>query len=135
MENLRLSFTSDPAMDETQILTCLTTGRPPASAVGQTASQTGASSAGTAIALGQAAVRMEDIGASVGLDVLQVKDDGVRGATVVAGSYVNTKTYLGVRQSATFENRNTSSTSTGASTEVEMEYTLKKWLWRTSKAA
>jgi translocation and assembly module TamB len=128
MDNLRLRFTSDPAMDETQILACLTTGRPPASAVGQASANTAATSAGTAIALGQAAGAVEDIGASVGLDVLQVRDDGVRGATVVAGSYVNPKTYVGVRQSATFENQGTSSSSTGASTEVELEYMLVKWL-------
>jgi translocation and assembly module TamB len=128
VDDLRLTFTADPAMDETQILSYITTGRPPQGTTGQVQSEGGASSAGSALAFGQASAMVEDLGASLGLDVLQVRNDGVEGATMVAGSYVSPRTYLGIRQSATFQTTQSSATSTGASTEFEVEYELLRWL-------
>jgi translocation and assembly module TamB len=128
MDDLRLTFTSDPAMDETQILSYIATGRPPQGTTGQVQSSSGAMNTTEALAFGQASALVEDWGASLGLDVLQVRNDGVEGATMVAGNYVNPKTYLGIRQSATFETQQNSATSTGASTEIEVEYELLQWL-------
>ena len=127
-DDLRLKFTSDPPMDETQILTYITTGRPPQGTTGQVQKDSGASSAGAAMAFAQASVVAEEMGASLGLDVMQVRNDGVEGATMVAGSYVNPKTYLGVRQSAVFQTQTSGTTSTDASTEIEIEYELLQWL-------
>ena len=129
MDNLKLTFTSDPAMDEAQILSYITTGRPPQGTTNELQSSSGAMSTTEAIAFGQASALAEDLGASLGLDVMQVRNDGVEGATMVAGNYVNPKTYVGVRQSATFETQQNSATSTGASTEIEVEYELLQWLF------
>ncbi len=115
-------------MDESQIISYITTGRPPQGTTGQLQPEAAASSAGTAIAFGQASAIVEELGASLGLDVLQVRDDGVRGATMMAGNYVNRRTYLGIRQSAIFQSQQTSATSTGSTTEVEVEYELLQWL-------
>ena len=126
-DNLKLTFESDPAMDEASILSYLATGRA-SGASGATLSTADATSTATAVAIGQASAIVEELGSSLGLDVVQVRNDATRGTTLVAGNYVNEKTYLGLRQSATFSTEQNSSTSTGALTEVEVEYELLKWL-------
>jgi translocation and assembly module TamB len=123
-DNLRLELSSDPAMDESSIMQALVTGRAPAAAgTGQSGTE-----GQTGLAVGQASAVVEEFAPGLGLDVLQIRPDGVRGATLVAGRYVNTRTYLGMRQSATLESESSSSSSSGAQTEVEVEYELVDWM-------
>ena len=64
----------------------------------------------------------------VGRDVLDVRPDGVHGATIVAGRYVRPGTFLGVRQQALFQSERDEASSEGQSTEVEVEHELLDWL-------
>jgi autotransporter translocation and assembly factor TamB len=127
-DDLELKLTSDPAMEQEDIITYLATGRPPVRSGEPIDKDSEALDAGTAMAVGQAAAAFEDIGTSLGVDVLQVQNDGARGVMVVAGNFVGTRTYLGLRQSATFESQSSSSTSAAATTEAEMDYRIREWL-------
>jgi len=124
-DDLRLTWTSEPARDESDIVTALVTGR---GFEATTPDAEATAGAGTAIAVGQAAGMMEDLGSGIGLDVLQIQMDGVRGATIVAGRYMNPKTYVGLRQATTFESQPTDASTTGSNSEVELEYKLLDWL-------
>ena len=67
---------------------------------------------------------------AVGLDVLEVRYDPLRGATLVAGRYVDPQLYVGFRSPLDY-NQNTStntSNSTVNSTAFEVEYAISRWL-------
>ena len=125
-DDLDLEIASDPPMGESDILTTLVTGRAP-SALGAEGATTNPG-AGTQLAVSQASMLVEDLGSELGLDVLQVQPDGVRGATLVGGYYLSPRTYLGLRQSAVFQGERNTPSNSGQATEVEVEYDLLDWL-------
>jgi len=129
-DHLRLTLSSEPPMSETEIVNFIATGR---STVASPTATTGSSEASL----------MKDIGMSqltglaesaaqeaVGLDVLEVRYDPLRGATLVAGRYVDPQLYVGFRSPLDY-NQNTStntSNSTVNSTAFEVEYAISRWL-------
>jgi translocation and assembly module TamB len=117
-------LTSDPSMEESAILSYLATGKSSTGALANTADQ---GNLGSAVALeqlvGAAGGMTEGI---VPLDVFQIRQDGARGITIVAGNYVTPKTYLGVRQPILFS-QGTQDTYYNTSTEFEVEYQASPW--------
>ena len=65
---------------------------------------------------------------SVPIDVFQIRQDGARGITIVAGNYVNPKTYAGVRQPILFS-QETQDTYYDNGTQFELEYEARPWLF------
>jgi translocation and assembly module TamB len=117
-------LTSDPAMEESDILSYLATGKASTGALANTADQ---GNLGSAVALeqlvGAAGGMTEGI---VPLDVFQIRQDGARGITIVAGNYVTPKTYLGVRQPILFS-QGTQDTYYSIATQFEVEYQASPW--------
>jgi autotransporter translocation and assembly factor TamB len=77
----RLTLSSDPAMEEGDIVATLLTGRPPSGTVATSVDNDPmtTTSAASAIVAGQASSAVEELGTDIGLDVLQVEIDGVGG--------------------------------------------------------
>jgi hypothetical protein len=122
-EGLRLTLSSDPEMDESDIVSYLATGAAPGVT---TASDSGL---GTAIALGAAAGALEGLAAEhVPLDVVEVATDPVRGTTLVAGRYFTPRLYLGFRQPVSFGQSSSSSRTESDQSEAELEYQWFRWL-------
>ncbi len=120
------SLTSDPAMDESEILSYLATGQSRSGALANTADQGGLAGAMALEQLvGVAGGLAEE---SMPLDVFQIRQDGARGITVVAGNYVSPKTYLGVRQPILF-NQGTEDSYYDTRTQYELEYEARPWLF------
>jgi len=120
------SLTSDPAMDESEILSYLATGQSRTGALANTGDQGGLAGA---MALEQLVGVAGGIAeGSMPLDVFQIRQDGARGITVVAGNYVSAKTYLGVRQPILF-NQGTEDTYYDTRTQYELEYEARPWLF------
>ena len=119
-------LTSDPSMSESDILSYLATGKATTGALAQTADQGGL---GGAVALEQV------VGAASGLtegkvplDVFQLRQDGARGITVIAGNYVSQKTYLGIRQPILLE-QGSQDAYYNTRTQFELEYQAAVWLF------
>lgn len=120
------SLTSDPAMDESDIFSYLATGQSRTGALANTGDQGGLAGA---MALEQlVGVAGGFAEGSMPLDVFQIRQDGARGITVVAGNYVSSKTYMGIRQPVLFS-QGTQDTYYDTRTQYELEYEAQPWLF------
>jgi translocation and assembly module TamB len=125
-KKLDLAFSSDPAMQESEIITYLVTGKPSNAALAQAGDQ---GSIGASFALGQVVGSAEAITeGKIPLDVFQIQQDGARGVTVVAGSYVTPETYIGIRQPIALETTAQTSSNMSNVLELEVEYQILRWL-------
>jgi translocation and assembly module TamB len=100
LDDLSLTLSSEPTMDMTDIISYIATGRP--------ASETfllGGEGAGPGIgldpayglALGQLTAFVEGVAAEgLGLDVIEIEQDGLRGARITAGKYVTNRLFTSV---------------------------------------
>src|SRR5690606_20412924 len=118
---------SNPHMEETDILSYIATGQP----AGQTLQLSDASSlvvsGGTGLAINEVARLIEGIaGEGLGLDVIEIQHDGLRGAVLIAGKYVSPRVYVGVSQPVTFNSSSAASetltSGNRSATEVTLEY-------------
>jgi hypothetical protein len=85
--------------------------------------------------LGSAAALEQLVGAAQGLtegkvplDVFQIRQDGARGITIVAGNYISNRLYVGVRQPLLFQ-QGTQATTYDTGTQGEFEYEAAPWLF------
>lgn len=120
----KFELSSDPALPNSEITTLLATG-----ATSRNMRPTDAASkeaAGMALQAGLTEVTgalEESAQQTVGLDVVQIRQDGLRGVTLVAGEYVRPRVYLGLRQPVLFETEEVGqATDTGEDVQLEMEY-------------
>ena len=135
-DDLSLTLGSEPTMENADILSYLATGRPAASAAqfgnaGSSGGSGGVLGAGEEFALGRVAGILEETAEqAVGLDVVEIRQNGLKGATLVAGRYVNPRLFVGFQQPLTLNGRSDEATHDQSSrgTEVEIEYTWYRWL-------
>ncbi len=120
------SLTSDPPMDESEILSYLATGQSRTGALANTGDQGGLAGAMALEQLVGVAGGLAE--GSMPLDVFQIRQDGARGITVVAGNYVSPKTYLGIRQPILL-NQGTEDSYYDTRTQYELEYEARPWLF------
>ena len=130
-DRLELTLGSDPQMSESDIACYLALGRP--CGAGSTGGGEGESLGGRAagLALGQVAGLVEGLaGSELGLDVIEIEQDGLRGATLTAGKYLSRRLYAAVRQPISFSGGGGASTGSGenAATELVLEYEVFQWL-------
>ena len=129
-EHLRLTLSSEPPMSETEIVNFIATGHSSVASPSATTSTTNSSllrDIGMSQLTGPAETAAQE---AVGLDVLEVRYDPLRGATLVAGRYVDPQLYVGFRSPLDYS-QNTSpntSNSTVNSTAFEVEYAISRWL-------
>jgi len=130
VDKLRLALTSDPPLSENDILTFIATGRDPTSAQPQSAgSNSGTASLAADIGMAQLTGGLQSAAQEkAGLDVLQIRFDAQQGATLVAGRYVGSTVYLGVRQPLQYHESSTTDSSTPYRTRFEVEYEKYQWL-------
>lgn len=127
LDDLDLELSSDPATDQTNIISYLATGRP-----ADEAFQLGgreALGAGTNLALGQLTSFVESAaGSELGLDVIEIQQDGLNGASVTAGKYVSRRLYVSVSQPISFRGTDTGQNTNGNTRVFTIEYELLDWL-------
>jgi translocation and assembly module TamB len=117
-------LSSDPALPNSEITTLLATGA--TSRNMRPADTANKEAAGIALQVGLTGVTgalEESAQQAVGLDVVQIRQDGLRGMTLVAGEYVKPRVYLGLRQPVLFETEEVGqATDTGEDIQLELEY-------------
>ncbi|HET6569217.1 MAG TPA: translocation/assembly module TamB domain-containing protein [Rhodothermales bacterium] len=119
---LETTLGSNIDMPMTDIVSYIATGRPAGQAL-----QVG--SIGTELAIGELASLVENAAAEeLGLDVVQIRYDPIRGPQLVAGDYVSNDLFLGVSQSFGGIQQGTIGESGQTATEVTLEYEIYDWL-------
>jgi translocation and assembly module TamB len=128
--DLRIELSSEPSMETADIVSYIATGRPAARALDFEDSGGGVTSAGTNLALNQASNVLEGLAADqLGLDVVEIRQDGLEGATLIAGRYVSPTLYLGIKQPVALRDAEGGGTVGRENrTEVELELQAYRWL-------
>ena len=135
LENLNLTLRSEnPAgLELVDIISYIATGRPASQSLqlGGQESSTSALGAGAGLALNQVAGWVEGVaGSELGLDVIEIEQDGLKGTTITAGKYVKPWFYVSVSQPIAFGNNASVSSSAGEerSRVFTMELEFFNWL-------
>lgn len=133
LDDLSLTLGSDPAMENADIVSYLATGRPASSTLDFRSNgeegQGGLRSIGSEFALGQVTGLVEGLAAEgVGLDVVEIRTDGLRGATLIAGRFVRPDLYVGFKQPVGRDPDDPDADSGFDRTEVELELQALRWL-------
>lgn len=129
-DSLSIELSSDPPMENADIVSYIATGRPATGSLslGGDGSDGGLASAGANLALDQVLGAVEGAAQqSVGLDVVEIRRQGLREATLVAGKYVSPRLYVGFSQPVSLEEGGLSLGGDSAS-EVELELQALRWL-------
>ena len=127
-DSLRLTLGSEPEMDEADIVSYLATGRPQI-AWSSTGSEVEGAGLGASMAMGAMSGVLESLAEeTVKLDVVEMRVDPVKGATLIAGRYVTPDLYLGFRQPVTFSESDKRGRTQNQYSEVEVDYRWFRWL-------
>lgn len=132
LNDLSLTLGSEPSMENADIVSYLARGRPASSSLDMQGDDEGGGlrGIGSDFALGQVTGLVEGLAAEgVGLDVVEIQTDGLRGATLIAGRFVTPSVYVGFKQPV---GRSPEEGSGGGGsfdqTEVELEIQALQWL-------
>jgi len=133
LEQLGVTLGSEPSMDASDIVSYLATGRPASrdlalpsneASDGESLTQTG-----TDLALSTLAGSLESAAAQgIGLDVVEIELDGLRGATLVAGRYISPRLFVGFRRPLSLSSSEETTGAVQPPSEVELEYQALRWL-------
>ncbi len=132
MDDLKFELGSDPPMSNTNIVSYIATGSPASEAFqlggGGEGGGGGLLTTGGNLAANQLAGYLEGVaGDELGLDVIEIEQDGLRGTQLVAGKYVTPKLYLGINQPISLTSTSEAAAGT-KKTEVTTEYEVFEWL-------
>jgi translocation and assembly module TamB len=130
LDSLALEFTSEPDMSQDDILSYIVTGRPSSDnplAQGSGGQSTG--EMGASVALGTLTQSLSSTAEKqLGLDVFQIKPEGVRGLTLTAGRYVGSSLFLSMNLPIQLDTRAQQTPGYNLGPSFEMEYALQRWL-------
>ncbi|MCA9736709.1 MAG: translocation/assembly module TamB domain-containing protein, partial [Gemmatimonadetes bacterium] len=128
--DLRIVLSAEPTMDNADIVSYIATGRPASSSLDLGGGNGGGESVlerGGGLALDRVGGLIESFAADrVGLDVVEIRREGLEAATLVAGRYVSPSLYLGFQQPVSLDA--SSDQGGNAETQVEIEYQAFRWL-------
>lgn len=127
-DSLSLDFTAEPSMDQEDIIAYIVTGRP--ASENPLASQGGsASEAGKELAFGALSDKVASAaGEKLGLDVFQIKQDGLRGLTLTAGRYIAPRIFMSLQQPIQLSSGAQQAPGSNFGPGFELEYNMKRWL-------
>ena len=118
LDDLAFELSSDPAMENTDIVSYIATGRPASESM-----QFNDSSVNNQVLVGLAASQLAGLvegvaSQSLGLDVVSIEQDGLKGTRLTAGKYMTPRLFVGVTQPFSF------SGGSGLVVDKERELTL-----------
>jgi translocation and assembly module TamB len=127
--DLGLTLSSTPSMENADIVSYLATGRPASQAFGSGGDGgSSAAAVGAELLAARLTSAVEEFALqSVGLDVLEIRREGLREATLVAGQYVTPELFLGFRQPVAFGSDEASGPSP-EDVEAQLEWQAYRWL-------
>jgi translocation and assembly module TamB len=128
-DSLALEFTADPSMSQDDMLSYIITGRPASENLlaDGTAGEESAGEMGAQVALsGLSESLSEAAEEGLGLDVFQLRQEGLHGLTLTAGRYVGSRVFLSMHLPIELGGEPAPGTSLGPS--FELEYSVRRWI-------
>jgi translocation and assembly module TamB len=102
LDDLEFNLSSDPAMENTDIVSYIATGRPASESLSFSGSNLN-NQVIVGVAAQQLAGLVEGVASSsLGLDVVDIQQDGLKGTRLTAGKYLTPRLFIGVTQPFTF---------------------------------
>ena len=102
LDDLEFNLSSDPAMENTDIVSYIATGRPASESLSFSGSNLN-NQVIVGVAAAQLAGLVEGVASSsLGLDVVDIQQDGLKGTRLTAGKYITPRLFIGVTQPFTF---------------------------------
>jgi translocation and assembly module TamB len=127
-DDLSLTLSSEPPMETADIVSYIATGRPAGGSLalddaGADGGGDGLAATGAGVALGQLLGPIERAAQQeAGLDVVEIRRDRIRAATLIAGKYLTPRLYAGIAQPITREEGDGLSQDDDFGSAVEIEY-------------
>ncbi len=144
LDDLDLTLGSEPTMETADIVSYIATGRPASQSLQFSADGQGEGGGiigqGAGLALGQLASAIEGVAArDLGLDVIEIEQDGLRGTRLTAGRYFSRRLYASISQPISYgaqasTSRNTQERPTVVTLEYEVSSALLARLIRDGSA-
>ena len=130
LDQLKLILSSEPPLDQADIISYIVTGQTAFSGgKSQGDKSSSAATFATQVAMSGVTSRIEDLAQQkIGVDVVEVRQDGVEGVTLIAGQYVTPELYVGFRQPVGSTSSTTNRNETDNKTQYELNYELYHWL-------
>jgi autotransporter translocation and assembly factor TamB len=130
-DSLSLKFTGDPEMSQDDMLSYIVTGAPSSNnpLADQSTGQQSAGDTGAEVALSGLTQNLSDVaGRELGLDVFQIRQEGLYGLTLTAGRYIGSRAFLSlllpIQVGASLQQTPGYNLGPG----FELEYTMQRWL-------
>jgi hypothetical protein len=130
-DSLSLKFTGDPEMSQDDMLSYIVTGAPSSNnpLADQSTGQQSAGDAGAEVALSGLTQNLSDIaGRELGLDVFQIRQEGLYGLTLTAGRYVGSRAFLSLLLPIQVGTNPQQAPGYNLGPGFELEYTMWRWL-------
>ena len=131
VDSLALEFTGDPEMSQDDVLSYLVTGKPasdnPLAEQATDGESTG--ERGAAVALSRLTQSLSSAAEEgLGLDVFQVRQEGLHGLTLTAGRYIGSRIFLNLHLPIEFGGEAEQTPGTTLGPTFELEYLAERWL-------
>jgi translocation and assembly module TamB len=133
LDDLQLALTSDPQLDMTDIISYIATGRAASEALilGESG-RAALFDPAAGLAIGQLAAFVEGVAAEgLGLDVIEIEQDGLRGARITAGKYVTRRLFTSVSYPVNWDQSGQGDAGGDPNErkmQVTVEYEIFRWL-------
>ena len=116
-------------MNQDDIISYIVTGRPASESPLESGGGQSPQEVGAELAFQGLSERITGAaGQSLGLDVFQIKPDGLRGLTLTAGRYVAPRLFLSLQQPIQLRTDAQRAPGSNLGPAFEMEYAAKRWL-------
>jgi translocation and assembly module TamB len=130
-DSLALEFSGDPEMSQDDMLSYIVTGRPASdnplaeqAGEGQSAGEMGAEVALSGLTQSLSSTAEEELG----LDVFQIRQEGLRGLTLTAGRYVGSRVFLSLHLPIELSTQEQQTPGANLGPSYELEYVIQRWL-------
>jgi autotransporter translocation and assembly factor TamB len=128
-DSLSLDFTADPTMDRDDIIAYIVTGRPASENPLAGTSSGSPQEAGAELVFSGLSDRLAGSASqALGLDVFQIKQDGLRGLMLNAGRYIAPRVFLSLQQPIQLSSDAQQTPGAGLGPGFRLEYSVRPWL-------
>jgi autotransporter translocation and assembly factor TamB len=129
-DSLALEFTGDPEMSQDDMLSYIVTGRPSSdNPLAQRSEGASAGEMGAAVALSGLTSSLSSAAEKeLGLDVFQIRQEGLQGLTLTAGRYVGSSVFLSMHLPIELGSGEQQTPGVNLGPSFELEYAVQRWL-------
>jgi autotransporter translocation and assembly factor TamB len=130
-DSLALEFTADPSMSQDDMVSYIVTGRPASDnpLAEQSSGDESVGEMGAEVALSGLSESLSDVAEQqLGLDVFQIRQEGLHGLTLTAGRYVGSRVFLSLHLPIELGSQAQQAPGASLGPSFELEYAVRRWI-------